>query len=185
MVSPSIRYLLPPPYLTVQHSAVNPRNTQQIKYAPIRARQRRRADGVGSRQHIAEHTYNSLCSQNERIIEICSAYKNIAAGGVMREGFACTLLFLSVLSISSMHAASGLFLWTTELLAFACQQFAPKIMDLSVRFIHSHFVQFFLVSGRSGRRKPPAERSALYRLTFVFVPQRAPLAPIWPLRAPT
>ena len=30
------------------------------------------------------------------------------AGGVMREGFACTLLFISVLSISSIHAASGL-----------------------------------------------------------------------------
>ena len=27
------------------------------------------------------------------------------AGGVMREGFACTLLFISVLSISSIHAA--------------------------------------------------------------------------------
>ena len=34
-------------------------------------------------------------------------------------------------------------------------------MDLSVRFISSHF-QFFLVGERSGRRKPPAERGALY-----------------------
>ena len=37
----------------------------------------------------------------------------------------CTLLFLSVLSISSMHAASGLFSWTMELLAFASRHFAP------------------------------------------------------------
>ena len=38
-----------------------------------------------------------------------------------------------------------------ELLAFASRQFAPKTMDLSVRFIRSYFVQFFLVSERSGR----------------------------------
>ena len=45
-----------------------------------------------------------------------------------------------------MHAASGLLSWTMEILAFASRQFEPKTMDLSVRFIHSHFVQFFLVS---------------------------------------
>ena len=50
-----------------------------------------------------------------------------------------------------------------ELLAFTSRQFAPKTMeDLSVRFIHSHFVQFPLVTERNGRRKPPAERSAYY-----------------------
>ena len=58
----------------------------------------------------------------------------------MREGFACTLLFLSVLSTSSTHAASGLFWWTMELLAFASRLLARKTIDLSVRFIHSHFV---------------------------------------------
>ena len=46
-----------------------------------------------------------------------------------------------------------------ELLAFTCQ-FASKFMDLSVRFIRIFFL--LLVSERSGRRKPPAERSALY-----------------------
>ena len=51
---------------TVQHSAVNPRNKQQSKYAPIRARPRRLADGVDSRQHVVEHIDSSLCSQNER-----------------------------------------------------------------------------------------------------------------------
>ena len=75
---------------------------------------------------------------------------------------ACTLPFLSVFYTSSMHAAFGLFSSTMELLAFASRQFAPKTMDLSVRFIHSHSVQFFLVSERSRRRKSPAERSALY-----------------------
>ena len=66
-----IRYLLRPPYRkhrkhsTVQHSAVNPRNKQQSKYA-IRARLRRNADGVGSRQHVVGYIYSSLCSHNER-----------------------------------------------------------------------------------------------------------------------
>ena len=73
---------------------------------------------------------------------------------------ASILLLLSVLSISSMHAASGLFLWTMELLAFASRQFAPKTMD--VRFIHSYLVQLSLVSERSGRREPPGKRSAWY-----------------------
>ena len=51
---------------TVRHSAVNPRNKQQSKYRPIRARPRRQADGVGLRQHIVEHIHSLLCSQNER-----------------------------------------------------------------------------------------------------------------------
>ena len=104
---------------TVQHGAVNPRNKQQSKYAPIKARQRRQADGVGSRQHVVERMYIQLAvlKTNEEI-KICSVYKN-TAGGVMRKGFACTLLFLSLLSTSSTHAAPGLFSGTMELLAFA------------------------------------------------------------------
>ena len=73
------------------------------------------------------------------VIKICSAYNNIA-GGVMRGGFAHTLLYLSFLSFSSIHAASGLFLGTMELLTFASRWFAPKTMDLSVRSSYSHFV---------------------------------------------
>ena len=53
---------------------------------------------------------------NEEFVN-CSPYENIA-GGVKREGFACTLLFLSVLSISFIHAASGLFWGAMQLLAF-------------------------------------------------------------------
>ena len=62
-----------------------------------------------------------------------------------------------------MHAASGLFVsWSVELLVFAIRQFAPKIMDLSVSASLTFFVLVFLASERSGRRKPPAERSALH-----------------------
>ena len=49
---------------TAQHSTVNP-HKQQSKYAPIRARQRKQADRVGSSQHV-EHLYSSLYFQNER-----------------------------------------------------------------------------------------------------------------------
>ena len=48
-----------------QNSAVNPHKPQS-KYAPIRARQRKQADRVGSSQHAAEPLDSSLCSQNER-----------------------------------------------------------------------------------------------------------------------
>ena len=80
---------------------------------------------------------------------------------------ACTLLFLSALSTSSMqcHAASGLFPWILGLLAFirksplSISDHGPLCLST---FMHSHFVQLFLGSERSGRPKPHAERSALY-----------------------
>ena len=96
-------------------------------------------------QQVVEHLYSSLCSQNERTItEICPAHENIESftkqllAGV--SDVACMLVFFSVLSISSMHAASGLFSWTMELVAFASREFAPKTMDVSFRFVHSHSV---------------------------------------------
>ena len=75
----------------------------------------------------------------------------------MREGLAIisnlnkipgtTQLILSLLTVvygmyfvsGYMNAASGLFPWSKELLAFVSRQFAPKIMDLSVRFIRIFF----------------------------------------------
>ena len=80
--------------------------------------------------------------RNQNLLRLQKTYihsQSILAS-VMREGFACTLLFFSILFISSMHAASNLFSYAMEILAFASRQFAPKIMDLSVCFIHSHFV---------------------------------------------
>ena len=53
----------------------------------------------------------------------------------------------------------------TELLAIASRQSAPKIVELSARFIPLHIVLFLLVSASSGRRTSPAERKALYVLT--------------------
>ena len=105
---------------------------------------REQADRVDSSQHFVEHVYSSLFSESELFT------KQLVAG-VMLEGFACTVLLLSVQSISSMYAVSVLSSWTMELLAFASRQFTPKTIDLSIRFIRSHIVQSFLVNERTGR----------------------------------
>ena len=60
-------------------------------------------------------------------------------------------------------AGSGLVSSSTELLAFACRQFEPKLVSLCP--LHSHCV-ILLVSERR-RRKPPAERSALYNNAII------------------
>ena len=133
---------------TAQHSSVNPHKWHS-KYAPIRARQRKQADRVGSSQQVVEHLQHAVrCVLYER-------KKSKSARPTKKHNHLFTKqlswcdvpgVCLSVLSISSMHRASGLFSWTMELLTFASRQFAPKTMDLSVRFIYSQFVQFFLVS---------------------------------------
>ena len=71
------------------------------------------------------------------------------------------MLSVRPISMYFVHAASGWLTWSMELLAFASRQFAPKIVNLPVlSFVR--ILLFFLVSERSGQRKPPAERSALY-----------------------
>ena len=78
----------------------------------------------------------------------------------MHEGFIIALLLLSVLP----QAAYGLFSRTMVLFAFASRQFAPETMGLSVRGIHSHFVQFSLVNERSGRRPGCVDDESSWRL---------------------
>ena len=52
---------------TAQHStAQSTLATSSKANTRRRVRQRKPSDGVGSRQHVVEHTYSSLCSQNER-----------------------------------------------------------------------------------------------------------------------
>ena len=62
-----------------------------------------------------------------------------------------------------MHAASGLFSWIMELLAFASRLFAPQ--GPSTTYI-CHSVPFFLVGERSGRNRALATRSALYIISY-------------------
>ena len=74
-------YLLPPPYYkhrkhsTVQHSAVNPRNKQQSKYAPIRARQQPRQKQTElARASMSSCKCTARCAlKTNEEIEICSA----------------------------------------------------------------------------------------------------------------
>ena len=58
-----------------------------------------------------------------------------------------------------------------ELLTFASRQFAPKIVDLSVRLLHSRFVPFFLVSDRSvagGGTRPQSEAPCIYIVLYAY-----------------
>ena len=109
---------------------------QQIKYAPIRARQRKQADRVGASQHAVEHL-TARCVLKREEIKICPGYKSMQPLTKQLSWCCCAKdlpLFptsLSIVSISYMQA------WTLELLSFTSTQFAPKIMDLSDRFILS------------------------------------------------
>ena len=63
--------------------------------------------------------------------------------------------------ISCMPAATKLFSWSIELLAFASRQFAPKIVDMSVRFI------------RILRLRSEAPRAAYFFNIMLVMPGRA------------
>ena len=90
-------------------------------------------------------------------IKICN-HSQSSLAGVTRKGFTCTLLFPSVLSTSKYFVhACGVRVVFVDHGALASRQFALKSMDVSVRFIHSHFVQSFLVSERIGRSHPRSE----------------------------
>ena len=143
---------------------MNP-HKQQRKYAPIRARQRKQADRVGSSQHVIEASQNERRNRNlPGLPKYRTNHPHSSLADVMFLPVHCSVSPpVLIIRISSMHAASGLFSWT-EWRSWHLQaspQFAPKAVDLSVRFIHEHFVQFSLESERSGLRKPPAERSTL------------------------
>ena len=71
-----------------------------------------------------------------------------------------------------MHAASGLLSLTMELLAFASRQFAQnhgplcRLHSLAFGSLFLFKKKNFLVSELSGRRKTPAQRSALDNIGF-------------------
>ena len=105
----------------VQHGAVDPHNKHQIKYAPISARQRRQADGVGSPQHVVEHVYSWICSQYQLINRnLLGLHNNIA--GVMRgqaKGLSVPCSFSQSSLFRPYMRRPVLFWGTMQLLAFA------------------------------------------------------------------
>ena len=140
-----------------QHSAISPAQSSKasVSHVPIRTRQRHQADRVGeSRQPACRRAFIQLAVRSKRrrnphlpgIQKHATAHKE-ALAGVMREGFTFisnlskirTLLFRSVLSMYSCeYPASGLFSWSMELVA-SSRQFAPKIVNISVRYIRISF----------------------------------------------
>ena len=93
---------------TAQHSTAQHRAIR-VRHVPIRARQGKQADRVGDSQHVVEHFYSSLWSQNEQINPNLPGWqtkkhlpmpiqpqkkKERSSAGVKREGFA--LLSISV-----------------------------------------------------------------------------------------
>ena len=117
----------------VHHSSIPQKASKQVQhYVPIRVRPQ--ANRVGESQHMPSSIYTArrVLKRNEEI-EVCPAYKIQTYANVHKQllKLVCDvasrkLLFLSVLSISSVHAAActGLFSWTMELLAFARRQFS-------------------------------------------------------------
>ena len=146
---------------TAQHN--QPCTKHQSKYVPIGARQRKQADKVGESQHVVEHSNEEIefglaCKNTDMQFLYKNYSQSIITGGVMSD--VIPDLFDSISDRMNMHhcpfSASfvrmyfvracgvGVISWSMELLAFSSRQFAPKIADLSVRFIHSHFVFSFI-----------------------------------------
>ena len=107
---------------------------------PVRADQSvtTQASRQSWREQVSRRAFIQLAVLSKRTKKSKSARstKNIynhsrsSLAGVMREG---KCLYFPCHSISYMHAASGMFSWTMELLAFVSRQFAPKIAGLPVR----------------------------------------------------
>ena len=80
-----------------------------------------------------------------------------------------------------MHAASLLFSWNMELLAFANRLFSARMLVNVLTTSVCHCNLFLLASERSSPNHPL--REAPCRLTFFFFSERARLQLPWPLTA--
>ena len=177
-----------------------PCRMQPTKHVPIRARQRKQADRVGESQHAYRAFIMQLAAFSRRtkhlilpgLQQIPQPLTTQLSCGVMREEFAfvsnlnkdTTMLF----SLRSFHR-TGTYVFRTCMrrpgsfrlghgaLGICKSSVRTKVVDLSVRFTSSHFVLFFRVRERSGRRKPP-EPSALYTAVLLNTPLKS-----WKIRA--
>ena len=153
-----------------QHTTAQQRNQpctkQRSTDVPVRVRQRKQPDRGGESSSICGSLFSNPAEKSNLPGGAKEMYDHKQLV-MIREAlaFRCyILIYLSYIFVRCMHAASGLFSWSMELLAFACRQFARTvIMDLCPLHSHGYVYWCFLVSERRGR-KPPAERSALYHL---------------------
>ena len=144
-----------------QHSTAQQsvRTKTKSKYVPVRVRHREQADK--SRREPAqfvEHLYGTLSSRNEQRNQNVPGLQQDTATSYyycryapFSPSFLCTF---------SCMRRPGCFP-SMEFLTFASRQFAPKIVDLCVRFIRIFLFYSSLSASVAGGRKPPAERSAL------------------------
>ena len=156
---------------TVQHSVVNPRNKEQSKHGPIRARQRRQADGVSSRQQVVEHIYytsyihSSLCSQNEERNRTLLGPQKYCRWCDARRVYLYTAL--SLRPSYFVHTCGVRIVWgTMELLAFA-----SRYLVLSLRrkptspcdsFIRIMFNSSLWAGVTGGGSRPRSEAPCTY-----------------------
>ena len=119
---------------TAQHSTAQSTRTSSKPSTRRSKRNNASKQTELARASMSSSIYTAPCvlKTNEEI-EVCPAYKIQTYANVHKQllKLVCDvasrkLLFLSVLSISSVHAAActGLFSWTMELLAFARRQFS-------------------------------------------------------------
>ena len=131
-----------PEFLCFLCSASTTQQRTAQRHQPAQAAQQVRADQKAttqaSRQELARASMPSSISaarcvlKTNEEIEICPAY-NMQPFTKQLSWCACTLLFLSVLSISSIHA-SGLLSWTMELLGICKPPTLYLKTWISVRF---------------------------------------------------
>ena len=146
---------------TTQHAAIST-HKQPITYVPIRARRRNQTELASASM------FSSIYKNKRRHRNVVGLHK---IQPLTKQPSWCDARDLPLFPISIRyntgpsfifvlykHAASGLFAWSTKLLAFASRPFAPE------RTPHSFLCSFSWASVAGDGRKPPAERSALYPL---------------------
>ena len=164
---------------TAQHSAISPAQSSK----PSTCRSERDDASKQTESAIASmssciHTARCVPKTNEEI-QICRPKKirersQSSVAGVIREGLAL-IYNLNKLQHCSSSPSFLWFLYDTCMRrpgCFAGSWSSSQLQVVSLHLVinlcplHSHCVQFFLVSERSGR-KPPAQRSTLCCLVYL------------------
>ena len=100
--------------------------------------------------------------QHQQYGEHSTAQHSVTTPAQSSKPSTCRSGYLSKEVCTYMRAASGLFSWSIELLAFASRLFAHKMLD---HLPHLSF-RSILPCERALRAEPPATRSTLYRIQY-------------------
>ena len=94
----------------------------------------------------------------------------------------CRSEYASKEECTYMHASSGLFSWSMELLVFASRLFAPKMLHHLINTFACHFNPLFLVIERDVRNRPLREAPCT---TYIYIPRTNLATYIPPANLPT